>query len=230
MPTDESPPLTPISSHDVPWTEWSEVPRFGLRYRHLTRAAVGEDYRVGVAIEELPPGKQSAPAHYHLFEEEHVYILEGALTVRIGAEHPCDEGGRLCLLSRPGRRPGTASSTTAARTCRYVIVGERNPNEVAVYTDSNKVLVRALGRRAIFDLAATRGYWDGEDTGLPAGEVPPAEPCATAPEAPAEAAAADLLAMTWHGTRRACAGARGSAAARSISPTPPSDGTTTSAC
>jgi uncharacterized cupin superfamily protein len=42
---------------------------------------------------------------------------------------------------------------------RYVMIGERNPNEVAVYTDSKKVLVRALGRRALFDLAATRGYW-----------------------------------------------------------------------
>ena len=50
----------PISSLDVAWQEWSEVPRFGVRYRHLTRAAVGEDYRVGVAIEELAPGKARA--------------------------------------------------------------------------------------------------------------------------------------------------------------------------
>jgi hypothetical protein len=42
----------PMSSRDVAWTEWSDVPRFALRYRHLTLAAVGEDYHVGVAIEE----------------------------------------------------------------------------------------------------------------------------------------------------------------------------------
>ena len=59
----------PISSLDVDWTEWSEVPHFGVRYRHLSRAALGEDYRIGVAIEELPSGKQSSPAHYHLVEE-----------------------------------------------------------------------------------------------------------------------------------------------------------------
>ena len=76
----------PISSLDVDWTEWSEVPRFGVRYRHLSQAAVGEDYRVGIAIEELPSGKQSSPAHYHFVEEEHLYILECALTFRIGAE------------------------------------------------------------------------------------------------------------------------------------------------
>ena len=64
--------------NQAPWTESSEAPRFALRYRHLSRAAMGDDYRVGVAIEELAPGKQSSPAHYHIFEEEHVYILEGS--------------------------------------------------------------------------------------------------------------------------------------------------------
>lgn len=86
MSTEKIVPPKPISTIDVAWDEWSEVPRFGVRYRHLTRAAVGEDYRVGVAFEELRPGKQSSPAHYHIFEEEHVYILEGTLTVRIGAD------------------------------------------------------------------------------------------------------------------------------------------------
>ncbi|WP_353642270.1 hypothetical protein [Mesorhizobium sp. WSM2239] len=62
-------PLKPISSAIVPWVEFSEVPRFGIRYRHLTLAAVGEHYHVGVAIEELTSGMRSNPAHYHIFEE-----------------------------------------------------------------------------------------------------------------------------------------------------------------
>ena len=110
MSTETATPPKPISSLAVPWTEWSDVPRFGLRWRHLTIAAVGEDYHVGVAIEELPPGKQSAPAHYHIFEEEHVYILEGALSVRLGpASFAMQSGDYVCFP--PDRRPGTASST-----------------------------------------------------------------------------------------------------------------------
>ena len=31
MPTEQLSPPRPISSHDVAWTEWSDVPRFGLR-------------------------------------------------------------------------------------------------------------------------------------------------------------------------------------------------------
>jgi hypothetical protein len=56
-------PIKPFSSLDIAWTEWSEAPRFGKRYRHLSRTAMGDDYRVGVGIEELPPGNQSSPAH-----------------------------------------------------------------------------------------------------------------------------------------------------------------------
>jgi uncharacterized cupin superfamily protein len=183
MSAEKTTPPKPISSLDIAWTEWSDAPRFALRYRHLSRAAIGDDYRVGVAIEELAPGKQSAPAHYHIFEEEHVYILEGALGVRIGAAtYDMKAGDYVCFPA--GQKAGHCLINNSGAICRYVIVGERNPNEVVVYTDSRKVLVRALGRRAIFDLAATRGYWDGEDTGLAKGEVPPADAVEIAPEAP----------------------------------------------
>lgn len=175
--------LEPISSHDVPWTESYDIPRFGLRWRHLTRAAVGEHYHVGVAIEELGPGRQSSPAHYHIFEEEHVYILEGALTVRIGPDaYAMKAGDYVCFPA--GQKAGHCLVNDSGATCRYVIVGERNPNEVVVYTDSNKVLVRALGRRAIYDLAARRGYWDGEDTGMAKGEIPVPGPEDEVREAP----------------------------------------------
>jgi len=173
----------PISAGDVAWTEWSEVPRFAIRYRHLTSAAIGEDYHVGVAIEELPPGKQTAPAHYHVFEEEHVYVLEGALTVRIGAEsYEMKAGDYVCFPA--GQKAGHCLINNSGATCRYVVVGENNPNEVAVYTDSNKVLVRALGRRAIYDMAATRGYWDGENTGFANPDDAPRE-VSPPPETPA---------------------------------------------
>lgn len=172
MQQEDAPPLGPISSNDVPWTEEAESPRFALRYRHLSRAVLGDDYRIGVAIEELPPGSQSAPAHYHFLEEEHLFILEGGLTVRIGDEtHEMHTGDYLCFPA--GQRAGHCLVNNGGAVCRYLIVGERNPREVVVYTDSRKVLVRALGRNAIFDLAATRSYWDGENAGIEGGVPQP---------------------------------------------------------
>ena len=178
-------PLKPFSSLEMPWTEWSDAPRFAVRYRHLSLAALGKAYRVGVAIEELAPGRQSSPAHYHIFEEEHVFILEGALTARIGARsYEMKTGDYVCFPA--GQKAGHCLINGSSKPCRYVIVGERNPNEVSVFTDTNKVMVRSLGRNAIFDMKATRRYWEDEDTGLPAGQSPSSEAAPFVPDAPVE--------------------------------------------
>jgi uncharacterized cupin superfamily protein len=125
---------------------------------------LGDAYHVGVVLEELPPGKQSVPAHYHTQEEEHLYVLEGALTVRLGDErHEMKAGDYVCFPA--GQQVGHCLINHTDKPCRYLIVGERNPNDVIVYPDSNKVLVRSLGRREIYDRAAKRNYWDGEKTG-----------------------------------------------------------------
>lgn len=167
-----APPKSPVALESVAWEAWQELPRFSIRYKHLTSAVLGDEYHVGVAIEALEAGKQSAPAHYHFFEEEHVFVLDGAVTLRLGAlRRALKAGDYVCFPA--GQRAGHCLINESTAACRYVIIGERNPREVVVYPDSNKVLVRALGRRAIYDMAATRGYWDGEETGLAnAGDVP----------------------------------------------------------
>jgi uncharacterized cupin superfamily protein len=156
-------PRPPISSENVAWEDFSEGTRFAIRYRHLTSAAAGENYHVGFSLEELAPGKQSVPAHYHMLEEEHLFILEGNVTLRLGTEtHEMKAGDYACFPA--GQKAGHCLLNNTAKTCRYIVVGERNLNEVVVYTDSNKVLVRSLGRREIYDRAATRDYWHGEET------------------------------------------------------------------
>src|SRR3546814_19410335 len=69
-------PFPPISSGDVAWND--EGPpastRFGGRSKHLTSAAVGENYHVGLLIESPAPGKRLAPRHHHMLEEEHALI------------------------------------------------------------------------------------------------------------------------------------------------------------
>jgi uncharacterized cupin superfamily protein len=165
MSTEEVAPLKPISSLDVAWTESSEAPRFfALRYRHLSRAAMGKDYRVGVAIEKLAPGKQSSPAHYHIFEEEHVYLLGGTLTVRIGADtYEMKAGYYVCFPA--GQKAGHSFMSSGTGSSSYLMIGERNPNDVCVYPDSNKIGVNALRTKdSIFDMSGVRNYLDGELT------------------------------------------------------------------
>lgn len=152
----------PVSARDVPVETFAKGERFAIHYRHLTAAVLGDKYRVGVALEELPPGKQSNQFHYHMLEEEHLYILEGACTLRLGeARHPMRAGDYAVFPA--GRKAGHCLINETDAVCRYLMIGEHNSNEVSVYPDSDKVQVRWLDER--YDRAARRDYWDGEETG-----------------------------------------------------------------
>jgi uncharacterized cupin superfamily protein len=163
-PAEEQANCKPISADNVPWETWSEGKRFGTRFRHLTKAAGVKNHHVGFAIEEIEPGKQSVPAHYHMLEEEHIFVLEGRMTLRLGDEaHEIKAGDYVCFPA--GQKAGHCLLNNGNAVCRFIIIGEDNPNEVCVYTDTNKVSVRSLGRGHIYDKAATKGYWDGEKLG-----------------------------------------------------------------
>ena len=45
MSIDQTAPIKPLSSLDLPWEEWTHGPRFGTRYRHLSLAGLGKGYR-----------------------------------------------------------------------------------------------------------------------------------------------------------------------------------------
>lgn len=153
---EEKPFTKPIHVDDVPWEPWSEGTRFGSRAKQIGRAAGA--MHVGVLIEELPPGKQSSPAHYHMREEEHMWFLEGSATLRLGdkayevsagdfVSFPAGQKAAHCLINN-----GTAP-------CKFVVIGERHPDDVCVYPDSQKVMVRATGD--VYDLK-TLDYWERE--------------------------------------------------------------------
>jgi uncharacterized cupin superfamily protein len=151
----------PISS-DAVEPEVLEHGKFGCRWKHLTRAVMGPErkWRVGVSIEELPPGKQSCPFHFHMLEEEHVLVLEGECTLRLGEERLALKAGDYALFPA-GAKVGHCLINETDKVCRYIVIGENDPNESCVYPDSNKVSNRWLGER--YDRAAQKEYFDGED-------------------------------------------------------------------
>jgi uncharacterized cupin superfamily protein len=159
-------PHPPISSRDVEWNDEGpgEGTRFGGRSKHLTYAAVGGNYRVGMLIEAPAPGRRLAPRHYHMLEEEHALILEGQVTLLLGDErYAMTAGDYVCFPA--GRKVGHSFMNSGTGPCSYLMIGERNANDVCVYPDSGKMAVNALRTRgAIFDMAGVRAYWDGEQT------------------------------------------------------------------
>jgi uncharacterized cupin superfamily protein len=73
-----------VREDDLKWGEQSHSGRFGHRRKQLGSAAGAE--KLGCSLYEIPPGRQAWPYHYHLANEEAIYVLEGSGSLRIDGE------------------------------------------------------------------------------------------------------------------------------------------------
>ncbi len=163
--SEQAKPRGPIATDAVPWTQWSEGVRFGSRYRTLSDTRGADKRKIGISIEELPPGKQSCPFHYHMVEEEHILALEGEATLRLGDERfTLRAGDYVCFPA--GQRAGHCLINETDALFRFVMIGDNDPNETCVYPDSNKINVGNLGRAIMRD-GERLDYWDDEKADEP---------------------------------------------------------------
>ena len=70
-----------VDEQDLEWGEQSHGVKFGYRRKQLGSAAGGE--KLGCSLYEVPPRRRAWPYHYHLANEEAIYVLEGSGTLRI---------------------------------------------------------------------------------------------------------------------------------------------------
>jgi uncharacterized cupin superfamily protein len=120
---------------------------------------------------ELPPGKRSFPFHYHLAQEEALFVLEGSARLRLGAQEiQVAAGDYVALPVGPDHAHQMINSSTEP--CRYLCFSTLGFPEIAVYPDSKKLGL--LGGRASVDASGaplvqvsrygeTLGYYDGEE-------------------------------------------------------------------
>lgn len=150
--------FAPFDIGRVPWQEFVCGKRYGMRYQHLS--SYGGGSQISVSMEVLAPGRQANQAHYHLLEEEHVFVLEGCLTLRLGDKtHEMRAGHYVCFPA--GQKAGHALINQGAEPCRYLVLGNPHPHDVAVFTDTGRVDVKLTG--AGYRESATRAYWEGVD-------------------------------------------------------------------
>lgn len=152
----------PFAISEVPWNDFARGERFGMRYQHLS--SFGGGTQISISNEVLPPGKQANQAHYHLLEEEHLLVLEGALTLRLGERtHLMQAGDYVCFPA--GQKVGHSIFNHTDAPCRYLIIGNPNPHDVAVHTDTGRVSVKLTGEG--YRQSETMGYWDEVEDGKP---------------------------------------------------------------
>jgi len=150
----------PFPISEVPWETYEPNKRFGMRYQHIS--SYGGATQIGISNEILEPGKQANSAHYHMAEEEHVFVLEGELTCQLGDKRYIMSAGHyVCFPAK--QKVGHSLYNHTDKPVRYLVMGNPQELDVAVSTESGRVAVKSLG--VGFRQSDVMDYWEGIDTG-----------------------------------------------------------------
>ena len=93
---------------------------------------IGGRSRVGIGVLDLPAGSNTKPAHYHTKEEEHLYVVQGSMTLHLGQEtYEMKEGDYVCF---PANAPNAHYlDNQSGAVCSYLIIGERISDDKVIY-------------------------------------------------------------------------------------------------
>lgn len=148
-----------VNLDEIPAEQFSEA---GGRY-------AGTTYEIGLPIGArklgyrvllLPPGKKFCPMHAHAVEEEVFIVLEGEVTLRTPrGDYLCRQGDVIAFPC--GDAGAHQVYNTTDRPCRIFMLGMEDPNEVAYYPESNKLLLRGRNRLTLRAEPAL-DYYEGE--------------------------------------------------------------------
>src|ERR671914_1122380 len=158
-----------VGYQDAEWSEQSYGEKFGYRRKSLGSAAGGE--KLGCSLYEVPPGRRAWPYHYHLANEEAIYVLEGSGTLRIAGERvEISRGDYVALPVGPAGAHQITNSSDAP--LLYLCLSTMVEPDVLIYPDSNKVGLfagaapgGARDKRTLQKFLradAEVGYYDGE--------------------------------------------------------------------
>lgn len=133
-----------VSALNLPEVHGSGYPEpFKSRMGDRVKRRLGEPFglsQFGINLVVLGPGGQSALRHWHLLEDEFVYLLEGELVLITDAGeqtlHPGD-----CAGYPAGKADGHHMVNRSDKPARYLEVGSRREGELAFYPDDDLLLV-----------------------------------------------------------------------------------------
>jgi uncharacterized cupin superfamily protein len=153
-----------VHQGEMQWIESSRGSGFAFKRKLLGQAASGE--KLGCSLYEIAPGASAWPFHYHWANEEAIYVLEGAGTLRLGDQKIEVSAGDYIAIPAGPANPHRLINTSDAP-IRYLCFSTQIDPDVVVYPDSNKVAVGVgpAGRK-VFGAVYRRGteveYYDGE--------------------------------------------------------------------
>jgi uncharacterized cupin superfamily protein len=147
-----------VNLYEVETAQDDDDPKgYEVPYARVGQAIGASD--LGLSVYDLPPGNSICPYHYEVGEEEWLFVLDGAPTLRDpDGEHVLEPGDVVCFPSGPeGAHKVTNNGEEPVRVAILSTVGRFG---YTIYPDSNKVNVWHL--RKIFRADDAVDYWDRE--------------------------------------------------------------------
>lgn len=161
-------PASVVNEADLPWTEQDHGDRYAVKRKQLGAKAGGQ--KLGCSLIEIEPGKRGWPLHYHLANEEALYVLAGEGTLRLGDREVRVGPGDYVALP-VGAAHAHQMINDGTETLRYLAVSTMLEPDVIGYPDSKKLGVMAGSapggpkeqRSLVAYLPDVRvDYWEGE--------------------------------------------------------------------
>lgn len=152
-------PPTVVNESDVPEIEHvKKGEHWGAACKPLTPSMVPRGGRLGVNMMRVSKGRTTCPFHYHQREDEVFYILSGRGVLRYGDEVSSLRPGD-CVSCPAGTGIAHQIANPYDEDLVYLAIGPRDPDEVCVYPDNGKVMVRSVQKIGRIEIA---DYLDGE--------------------------------------------------------------------
>ncbi|MDQ3036271.1 MAG: cupin domain-containing protein [Myxococcota bacterium] len=140
----ETPQSNVVNVADVKEESHFDGEHWGHAWKVLT-PSMGRMGRLGVSQTRVPPGRVAVPFHAHQKEDEVFFVLSGRGVLRYGDElRELRAGDCVSCPARSGLAHQIANPFDEDLV--YLAMGLNDPDEVCLYPDSGKVMVRSLAK------------------------------------------------------------------------------------
>lgn len=144
-PAEHAAPPIVVNAEEVREVGHPDAPHWGAPYKPMTPALDAKKGRLGANISRVEKGRTACPFHSHQREDEVFFVLSGRGVLRYGDKLlPLRAGD--CVSCPAGTGFAHQIANPYDEDLVYLAVGINDPDEVCVYPDSGKVMVRSLKR------------------------------------------------------------------------------------
>ena len=147
-----------VNVDEVDEIEHLDGEHWGGAYKPLTPSMGPKGGTLGVNQSRLPPGRATCPFHYHQREDEAFFVLSGRGVLRYGDDIRVLRAGD-CVSCPAGTKVGHQIANPFAEDLKLPRDRAQRSDEICVYPDTGKVMVRSLGQVGFLEKTA---YLAGE--------------------------------------------------------------------